>query len=155
MPLREIATCPRPADQYAALRAGGVHRRDDAWVIARPEDVDAALTSRALTVAPPDATAALIGAVLLSDDREPYSAVGQQIERALRHHAPVQCTRRYAITEVVLGGVTVPKGARVWVMLAAAERGPTAPPGPVTGQPVDYEPRPNLRLPARIWITRS
>lgn len=328
--LPQIATSPRPADQYSVLRARGVHCRDGAWVVARPEDVDAALTIRALSVTPPDAsfgdatrlqtrmarfsdgadharrrglteallagvsnvektaaaqteaiirdrpcpfdlmplartvpvavlaaalgippadiarivaltgqlcdalspslaarspspdadlaarnlvsllepagpwdeeqvaaaagvlfqardaTAALIGAAVLGDDHE-IGDVGQRIDRALRQDAPVQCTRRYAVDEVVLGDVTVPKGSQVWVMLAAAERGASAPPAtfgagphacpgsslaialargvvtavrrrglrPVPGQRVEYEARPNLRLPAHIWMARS
>lgn len=332
LPLPELAICRRPADQYAALRARGVHRLDDGWVVARPEDVAAALASPALSVAPPgsplgaarqlqarmarfsdgadharrravleallpgvegveqaaavragallggwvapfdvmplartvpvavlaaalgvasahiervvtltsrlcdalapslapppasrdvdlvaselvallepmgpwdieqvaaaagvlfqarDATAALIGAALLAGDHEPHGDADRWIERALWQDAPVQCTRRVAIADVVLGGVAVPRGASVWVVLAGTvhggtERGPAAfgagphaCPGsslalalargvvaavracglrPVPGQPVSYEPRPNLRLPARVLVERS
>jgi len=131
-----------------------------------------------------DATAALIGAAVLDDggpaDRDPAA----RVEWALRHDAPVQCTRRTAVDDVALGGVTVPGGAAVWVILAAAEQGPPSPPTtfgagphtcpgaahavalargvlsalrtenwqPVPGQPVDYEPRPNLRLPATVLV---
>lgn len=76
-----------------------------------------------------DATAALVGAALLADHalvdrgtagRNPVAGV----EWALRNDAPVQCTRRIAAGEVPLGGVVVPRGAPVWVVLAAAEQGP-------------------------------
>lgn len=131
-----------------------------------------------------DATAALIGAAVLNAytaaDRDPADSV----EWALRHDAPVQCTRRTAVEDVVLGGETVPRGASVWVVLAAAEHGPPQRPatfgsGPhgcpgaahatalATGvltalrtggwqlmpqQPVAYEPRPNLRMPAVVLL---
>jgi cytochrome P450 len=55
-------------------------------------------------------------------------AADEFVERALRHRPPVQCTRRTALTDVELGGVTVPRGASVWVFLAAAETGPPEPP---------------------------
>jgi cytochrome P450 len=75
-----------------------------------------------------DATAALIGTALLAHPalRDPAVAV----ERALRQHAPVQCTRRTALADVQLGGATVPRGGPVWVVLAAAEQG--APSQPAT-----------------------
>lgn len=131
-----------------------------------------------------DATAALIGGALLAEGAEPDGDPGPRIERALRHEAPVQCTRRIAVADLVVGGVPVPRGAAVWVMLAAAKRSPSAPPAtfgagphacpgaalavalargviaslhangwrPVPGQSVAYEPRPNLRLPARVLV---
>ncbi len=74
-----------------------------------------------------DATAALIGAALLTElpgDLE----VSARVDTALRQHAPVQCTRRTTATDVVLGGVRVPRGASVWLVLAAAEKGPPARP---------------------------
>lgn len=131
-----------------------------------------------------DATAALIGGALLAEGAEPDGDPGPRIERALRHEAPVQCTRRIAVVDLVVGGVPVPRGAAVWVMLAAAKRSPSAPPAtfgagphacpgaalavalargviaslhangwrPVPGQSVACEPRPNLRLPARVLV---
>ena len=332
LPLREIATCPRPAEQYAALRAHGVHRRPDGWVVARPEDVASALTSSALNVAPPgrpagdagrlrarmarfsdgpdharrralteallpdvdavrqaaaerteallrdrtvpfdlmplartvpvaalatalgvspadsdrlvtligrlcdalspsltppdpepdadlvarelvallepvgpwdaeqvaavvgvlfqarDATAALIGAALLASTSDGDG--GRRLGWSSgRHDRTRRCSAPGGTpsTTSTLGGVTVPRGAEVWVMLAAAERGPTSPPAtfgggphacpgsalalaiageviavtlasglrPVPGQPVTYEPRPNLRVPARLMVGRS
>ncbi len=129
-----------------------------------------------------DATAALIGAALLSGADEDDDAVA----RALRGQPPVQTTRRTALADVELGGVTVPRGATVWVVLAAAEVGrpeipatfgggrhacPGAAPAaalargvvaglfaagwrPVPGQGAGYEPRPNLRLPTQVLLQR-
>jgi len=133
-----------------------------------------------------DATAALIGAALLAEQAPVDRDAAASIEWALRHDAPVQCTRRTAVVDVQLGGVTVPRGAPVWVVVAAAEEGPPSQPatfgaGPhacpaaahavavacgvltvlrtdawqlVPGQPVGYEPRPNLRLPAAVRVQR-
>jgi len=75
-----------------------------------------------------DATAGLIGAALLADhalvDRGTAGRnLAAGIEWTLRNDAPVQCTRRIAADEVALGGVVVPRGAPVWVVLAAAEQG--------------------------------
>jgi len=82
-----------------------------------------------------DATAALIGAAVLDDqgsaDRDPAAS----LEWALRHDAPVQCTRRTAVDDVALGGVTVPRGASVWVILAAAEQGPPSQPATFVAGP--------------------
>jgi cytochrome P450 len=131
-----------------------------------------------------DATAALIGAAVLGADGRPGAR--RQVQRALRHDPPVHCTRRVALDDVQLGGVVVPRGASVWIVLAAAEDGPPRAPATfgagahgcpgsslavalasgvvaalraggwraVPGQPVSYEPRPNLRLPARVLMAR-
>lgn len=137
-----------------------------------------------------DATAALIGAALVDGtpvtgpDLDLDSAA--RVERSLREDAPVQCTRRTTLEDLTLGGVTVPRGAPVWLVLAAAEQGPPnrpatfgagphACPGaehavalafgvldgiegtgwrPVPGQPVRYQPRPNLRTPSTVLVRR-
>jgi cytochrome P450 len=134
-----------------------------------------------------DATAALIGTTVLSGpgaSRDPRSP-GQRVEQVLRQDAPVQCTRRTAMTDAVIGDTVVPAGSAVWIFVAAAERGSGMPatfgtgphgcPGaalataiarqavtvldaegwrPAAGQCVEYEPRPNLRVPARVLVTR-
>jgi cytochrome P450 len=148
----------------------------------RPADDEAVAAAVSLLFQARDATAALIGAALLinadADDAD------HGIARALRQELPVQCTRRTARADVEIGGTTLPRGAPVWVLLAAAETGPPAPPatfgsGPhacpgaalaevlargvvagihgagwraVPGQPVTYEPRPNLRLPTQVLM---
>jgi len=134
-----------------------------------------------------DATSALIGSALLAEHptvgRDPLTS----IEEALRRHAPVQCTRRTAVQDLRLGAASIPRGAPVWVVLAAAEQGTPSRPAtfgtgphacpaatharalargvlsaldsdgwqPVPAQPVDYEPRPNLRLPSTVRLQRA
>jgi cytochrome P450 len=134
-----------------------------------------------------DATAALIGTAILARvaaGPDPRSG-GQRIEQVLRQDAPVQCTRRTAMTEVRIGDSTIAAGAPVWIFVAAAERGsgppatfgsgPHACPGAaqataigrqaisvleaegwraVSGQRIEYEPRPNIRVPARVLVAR-
>jgi cytochrome P450 len=134
-----------------------------------------------------DATAALIGTALLADGRSSQGvSAAQRVENVLRHEAPVQCTRRTALTEVQIGDAEIPAGAPVWVFLATAERGSGIPatfgsgphgcPGAahataiarqmlavvaaegwclVAGQRVDLEPRPNVRVPVRVMVTRA
>ena len=134
-----------------------------------------------------DATAAVIGSTLLADRSRTGDGVEAGIEATLRRQAPVQCTRRTATDDAPIGTAVIPRGAPVWVVLAAAEQGPPSPPAtfgagphacpgaahaialaggvltaldqggwqPVPGQPVVYEPRPNLRLPAAALVQRA
>jgi cytochrome P450 len=130
-----------------------------------------------------DATAGLIGLTVLAG--RDGLAPGLRVEQVLRHDAPVQCTRRTAMADAVIGDVVVPAGAPVWIFVAAAERGsgmpatfgsgPHACPGaahaaaivrpvvtvleadgwrPAAGQRIEFEPRPNIRVPARVLVTR-
>jgi cytochrome P450 len=135
-----------------------------------------------------DATAALIGAAMLTgaSATDTESGTAASVEVALREAAPVQCTRRTSVEDLSLGGATVPAGAPVWVILAAAEQGMPHPPAtfgagphacpgadhavalargvlaglaaagwrPVPEQPVRYEARPNLRMPAAVLVYR-
>jgi cytochrome P450 len=55
--------------------------------------------------------------------REPQR-MREAIEELLRYEAPVQNTARTTHTEVTLHGVTIPAGARVALMLGAANRDP-------------------------------
>jgi cytochrome P450 len=55
--------------------------------------------------------------------REP-SIVANLVEEVLRYEPPVQLVRRTTLTEVPLAGVTIPKGAPVYLMLAAGNRDP-------------------------------
>ncbi len=150
----------------------------------RPASDEAVAAAVSVLFQARDATAALIGAALLINADSDDADVEDGIERALRQQPPVQSTRRTAHADVEIGGATVPRGAPVWVLLAAAETGPPAPPatfgaGPhacpgsalaaalargviagvraagwraVPGQPVTYEPRPNLRLPTQVLM---
>ena len=54
---------------------------------------------------------------------------------AERSDPPVQCTRRVAARPVTIGGVTIPAGALVWVLLATADRGDPWPPATFGGGP--------------------
>ncbi len=134
-----------------------------------------------------DATAALVGTTVLSGSgaRQHRLLPGQRVEQVLRQDAPVQCTRRTAMTDTVIGDTAVPAGSAVWIFVATAERGSGMPatfgtgphgcPGaalataiarqvvavldaegwrPAAGQCVEYEPRPNLRVPVRVLVTR-
>jgi cytochrome P450 len=133
-----------------------------------------------------DATAALIGAAVLASAGSEPGRTAVRVESALRRAAPVQCTRRTATADTMIGAALVPRGADVWIFVAAAELGNGTPatfgsgphgcPGaaaataiarevltaldaggwrPIAGQRVDYEPRPNLRLPARVLVSRG
>ncbi|HEX6483895.1 MAG TPA: cytochrome P450 [Ktedonobacteraceae bacterium] len=55
--------------------------------------------------------------------REP-SIVANLVEEVLRYEPPVQFVRRTTLTEVPIAGVTIPKGAPVYLMLAAGNRDP-------------------------------
>jgi cytochrome P450 len=137
------------------------------------EQVDAVIS---LLFQARDATAALIGGALLH---------GAPVEQVLRAQAPTQCTLRVAAQDVPLAGASVPAGDRVWVLLGSVPdaeppmtfgRGAHACPGAaqatalargvvealVTGgwrrvaeQPVQWEPRPNLRMPSLVLVERS
>lgn len=136
-----------------------------------------------------DATAALIGTALLHGASATAVPADPEasVQCALRRAAPVQCTRRIPVESLTLGGVTVPGGSAVWIVLAAAEQGapalpatfgdgPHACPGaehavalaggvlaglhaagwrPIPGQPVGYEPRPNLRMPSAAVVQHA
>jgi hypothetical protein len=134
-----------------------------------------------------DATAGLIGLALCAAAGHPRATAADLVRLAERGDPPVQCTRRVAAGPVTIGGVTIPAGALVWVLLATADRGDPWPPAtfgggphacparlaatalargvvgailgggwrPVPGQPVSYEPRPNLRIPVSVLLERS
>lgn len=53
--------------------------------------------------------------------REP-SIVANLVEEVLRYEPPVQFVRRTTVTEVTIAGVTIPKGAPIYLMLAAGNR---------------------------------
>lgn len=55
--------------------------------------------------------------------REP-SIVANLVEEELRYEPPVHFARRTTLTEVPMAGVTIPKGAPVYLMLAAGNRDP-------------------------------
>jgi cytochrome P450 len=75
-----------------------------------------------------DATAALTGLALARAADGPGRTAAELVEAALRDDPPVQCTRRTSVQPAVTGGITIPAGEPVWILLAAAERGAPAPP---------------------------
>jgi cytochrome P450 len=133
-----------------------------------------------------DATAALIGAAVLAAKDHAGDHPADRVETVLRHQAPTQCTRRFAVADATIGRAVIPRGSDVWIFVAAAETGSGVPatfgsgphgcPGaekavaiaravitvlesggwrPVAGQRIDFEPRPNLRLPRRVVVSRG
>ncbi len=148
-------------------------------------DSDELAASASILFQARDATAALIGASVLESTAHESLPTAVRVQSALRRQAPVQCTRRTAAADTTIGAAPIPRGASVWIFMAAAEPGNGTPatfgsgphgcPGgplasaiarevvtaldaggwrPVAGQPVDYEPRPNLRLARRVLVSR-
>ncbi len=82
-----------------------------------------------------DATAGLIGLALCAAAGHPQLTAADLVRLAERGDPPVQCTRRVAARPVTIGGVTIPAGALVWVLLATADRGDPWPPATFGGGP--------------------
>jgi cytochrome P450 len=165
------------AVELCALLAAFGRRADSA------ETAEAAVAAASILFQARDATAALIGLTVLAG--QTGLTPGWQIDKVLRHVAPVQCTRRFAIADTAIGTVTVPAGAQMWIFVAAAERGTGIPatfgsglhacPGAsqaiaiarqvvtvlqtegwhaAAGQRIELEPRPNVRVPRRVLMSR-
>jgi cytochrome P450 len=81
-----------------------------------------------------DATAALIGAAVLASARAQPGQTAVLVDSVLRRDGPVQCTRRTAVADTAIGAVVIPRGADVWIFLAAAELG-NGPPATFGGGP--------------------
>lgn len=86
-----------------------------------------------------EATAGLMGAVLVALQREPGLRAQWQADPSLddalalevaRHDAPVQNTRRFAAEDCEVHGLTVKTGDAILVLLASANRDPAANPEP-------------------------
>lgn len=107
-----------------------------------------------------DAMAALIAATVLEGG----------VDQAVRS-APVHRTQRRTVADTVIGGVVLPAGSALWVSLAetgtfgagrhacpgsamaiAIAHGVLDALGEVSVVEVEYESRPNLRLPARLIV---
>lgn len=133
---------------------------------------EGAINVAALLFQTVDATAGLIGNALLARTRLGPVPTEMLVTETVRSDPPVQLTTRLAAAPVEIGGVTIPAGARIVVLLAAATFGTGLRPCPgeahalalATGvldalaerdatpitAPVTYEPRPNLRIPSRL-----
>ena len=155
--------------------------------MATPDGEERAVAAVSILFQAHDATAGLIGLALCAAAGHPQASATDLVGLAERGDPPVQCTRRVAARPVTIGGVIIPAGALVWVLLATADRGDPWPPAtfgggphacparmaatalargvvgaildggwrPVPGQPVGYEPRPNLRIPVSVLLERS
>jgi cytochrome P450 len=77
-----------------------------------------------------DATAALIGNTLCALGREQSPLTDAFVREVARHDSPVQNTRRFAATPVLVSDRCIPPGAAILVLLAAANRDPAANPDP-------------------------
>lgn len=107
-------------------------------------------TCNLLLIAGHETTVNLIANAILAMQREPgyWAALAEDpdgaatiIEETLRYDPPVQLAGRTAGEEMTIGGVTVPKGDTMMLLLAAAQRDPSA-----FGQPDTFDPgRDDLR----------
>lgn len=108
--------------------------------VTKPDDDDNAVAIISILFQARDATAALIGTAVLAGCRVAIAASrpaggipaarrtpAQQVEHVLRNDAPVQCTRRTALTDVAIGASVIPAGTPVWIFVATAERGAGVP----------------------------
>jgi cytochrome P450 len=151
----------------------------------KTSDPDRAAAAISILFQARDATAALIGSAVLTGSGPATRTAGQRVDQILRREAPVQCTRRTALSDVMIADTRVPAGSAVWIFVATAERGSGMPatfgtgphgcPGaahataiarqvvmvmeaegwrPVAAQRVEYEPRPNVRVPVRVLVER-
>jgi len=116
--------------------------RDDliSALIAAEEDGDQltsgeiVATCNLLLIAGHETTVNLIANAILAMQREPrhWAALASDPDRApsiveetLRHDPPVQLAGRTAADDMTIGGVTVPKGDTMMLLLAAGHRDPT------------------------------
>ncbi len=97
------------------------------------DDEERAVAAASILCQARDATAGLIGLALAAAARPPQATAAGLVERAQRSDPPVQCTRRTAAGPVTIGGVSIPAGAPVWVLLATADRGEPWPPATFGG----------------------
>lgn len=174
-PRGEFDVMPIAFDVPVAVLAGalGVHDVDAAVRLTRDlcaSRSDEAFLALAALLSDPaavsvlfqahDATAALIAAAVLDGG----------VEQAVRA-APVHRTQRSTVADTVIGGVVLPAGSALWVSLAetgtfgagrhscpgaalatALAQGVVDALGDLRIVDVEYESRPNMRLPARLIV---
>jgi cytochrome P450 len=97
------------------------------------DDEERAVAAASILFQARDATAGLIGLALSAAAHPPRATAADLVERALRTDPPVQWTSRAAAVPVTIGGVSIPAGARVWILLAMADRGEPWPPATFGG----------------------
>jgi cytochrome P450 len=129
------------------LMSGLIHVEESGDQLTEDEIV---ATCNLLLVAGHETTVNLIANAILAllRDRGQWSAlaadpgrVGAVIEETLRYDPPVQLVGRIAGEEMVIGGVTVPKGDNMLLLTAAAHRDPNA-----VDRPDEFDPdRPTIR----------
>src|SRR5262249_10204593 len=125
------------------------------------------------------ATAGLIGNALLAAPDCDGMTGREVVERTVHDDPPTHLTTRLAASDIDVGDTTIPAGDRIVLLLGAARltfgTGIRPCPGErhamaiatamvgglldagyrATDQPVTYEPRPNLRIPARLVLEKS
>jgi cytochrome P450 len=97
------------------------------------DDEERAVAAASILFQARDATAGLIGLALSAAAHPPRATAADLVERALRTDPPVQWTSRTAAAAVTIGGVSIRAGARVWILLAMADRGEPWPPATFGG----------------------
>jgi cytochrome P450 len=146
---RMAAALARPtgplASLEAAARAAGVAESATIWS-----------NALGLMFQAYEATAGLIGQALVAAARHPdhwevartsAKGVSRFVHEVLRHDPPVQNTRRFTADAATIAGRSVPAGATVLVILAAASRDPAVNPAPDLFDPARFAPdRPAPRL---------
>lgn len=97
------------------------------------DDEERAVAAASILFQARDATAGLIGLALSAAACPPRATAADLVERAQRSDPPVQWTSRRAAVPVTIGDVSIPAGARVWILLAMADRGEPWPPATFGG----------------------
>lgn len=115
-------------------------------------DVELIATCILLLIAGHETTTSLIGNGMLALLRQPGQLArlraapelaGSAVEELLRYDSPVQLTMRTALEDATAGGVEVPEGSFVILLLGAANRDPEAHPDP---DRLDIERAPSAHL---------
>lgn len=132
-----LASGPQPLDVHAALRRLGVHESEGEWVVARPDDVAAALAHPGLTVIPNGAgaqnrpAAALQARMARFSDGRDHAARRRLVERLLpaatalpdaaRRHTLRHVRQRHGVIDVMPVARVVPAAVLATVLGVAAQ----------------------------------
>lgn len=144
--LRELIAKRRTAPQ-ADLISALIAAEEDGDQLTAEEIV---ATCNLLLIAGHETTVNLIGNAVLTMLRQPWhwaaltadpGRAGAIVEETLRYDPPVQMTGRVAAEDMMIGGVEVPKGDTMMLLLAGAQRDPA-----VYDRPDEFDPdRPAIR----------